>query len=420
MILKQQTAQWPPCGDYRALNRCTIPDRYPLPHLADFTHKLHGKHIFSKLDLAHAYYHIPMRHQDSEDRDYNTLCPYRVPQDAVRPAQRGPEFPTVHLHRHQRHLELLYPGRRHLAGQRVRKGAPCYLEESAAAPQSAWHPGEQGQVHSGRPSLPFLVQTVDANGIRPLPDKVQAVKAFPAPKTGLSLDAIASAAASTKITLTHDQLQAFNAAKDALANVTMLHHPHPTVEYALMVDASYHAIGAVLQQPAKNSWRSLAFFSKRLTATQKRYSAFGRELLAAYLAAKYFRYAVEGRRFVIYTDNNLLAHASLRPSNNLNDREMRHLNFGGGSNVVADALSQSVSALLPATLHHPVAADVASAQCVDPELHKIVQTTSLKLQPQKIPNSPVPLWVGFGPTWAQFHSHSGSLFIYWSLSSLFY
>ncbi|KRZ81960.1 hypothetical protein T08_11374, partial [Trichinella sp. T8] len=82
---------------------------------------------------------------------------------------------------------LLYPGRRHLASQRVRKGAPCYLEESAAAPQSAWHPGKQGQVHSGRPSLPFLGQTVDANGIRPLPDKVQAVKAFPAPKTGREL-----------------------------------------------------------------------------------------------------------------------------------------------------------------------------------------------------------------------------------------
>ncbi|KRX31794.1 hypothetical protein T06_366 [Trichinella sp. T6] len=25
-----------------------------------------------------------------------------------------------------------------------------------------------------------------------------------------------------------------------------------------------------------------------------------------------------------------------------------------------------------------------------------------------------------GPTWAQFYSHSGPLFIYWSLSSLFY
>ncbi|KRZ78598.1 putative protein tag-76, partial [Trichinella papuae] len=59
----------------------------------------------------------------------------------------------------------------------------------------------------------------------------------------------------------------------------------------------------------KNSCRPLAFFSKRLTATQKRYSAFRRELLAAYLAAKHFRHAVEGRRFMVYTDLKPLAHA---------------------------------------------------------------------------------------------------------------
>ncbi|KRY25510.1 hypothetical protein T01_8043 [Trichinella spiralis] len=29
-------------------------------------------------------------------------------------------------------------------------------------------------------------------------------------------------------------------------------------------------------------------------------------------------------------------------------------------------------------------------------------------------------WNKFGPTWAQFCSHSVPLFIYWSLSSLFY
>ncbi|XP_003378497.1 conserved hypothetical protein [Trichinella spiralis] len=100
MVPKQQTAQWPPCGDYRALNRCTTPDRYPLPHLAGFAHNLHDS------DAA-------PRH--SEDRDHNTLRPFRVPQDALRPAQRGPEFPTVHRHRHQRHRGLLCLRRRHLA-----------------------------------------------------------------------------------------------------------------------------------------------------------------------------------------------------------------------------------------------------------------------------------------------------------------
>jgi hypothetical protein len=44
-----------PCGDYRALNARTIPDRYPVPHIHDFSHQLSGCRFYSKIDMERAY-----------------------------------------------------------------------------------------------------------------------------------------------------------------------------------------------------------------------------------------------------------------------------------------------------------------------------------------------------------------------------
>lgn len=60
---KKQEGSWRPCGDYRRLNAATIPDRYLLPHIHDFTHG-HRKKIFSKIDLMKAYHQIPMAEED--------------------------------------------------------------------------------------------------------------------------------------------------------------------------------------------------------------------------------------------------------------------------------------------------------------------------------------------------------------------
>ncbi len=81
---------------------------------------------------------------------------------------------------------------------------------------------------------------------------------------------------------------AFVAAKPALAPA---HPPFTWSRNSLLVDASAEHIGAALQKrphPAA-PWRPLGFFSRKLEATQVKYSAFDKELLACLSGFRHFR-----------------------------------------------------------------------------------------------------------------------------------
>ena len=59
-MVPKKNGDWRPCSNYRSLNAQTVPDRYPIPHIQDFTQRLAGARVSLKTDLVWVYYQIPV------------------------------------------------------------------------------------------------------------------------------------------------------------------------------------------------------------------------------------------------------------------------------------------------------------------------------------------------------------------------
>ena len=151
-----------------------------------------------------------------------------------------------------------------------------------------------------------------------------------------------------------------------------------------MTDASDIAIGAVLQQYLNDKWCPLAYFSRKLTPTEQKYSTYDRELLAVYCAIRHFRHFLEAREFYVLTDHKPLSYSLNSKPDKHSPRQVRQLDFisqftsdirhvTGSDNTVADALSHlEVNAVqLHSTLATVDFKALAKAQPTDSELQQI-------------------------------------------------
>ncbi|GFU77046.1 hypothetical protein TNCV_3729121 [Trichonephila clavipes] len=227
-----------------------------MPYLNDFAHALHGKRIFSKIDIFKAFHQIPIAECDIPKTavttpwglyEYTHLCfgLVNAPQTFMRfmhEVLRGLPFCFVYLDDILCYSENAEEPRSHLRTifQRLSSyGLKLIISKCVF----------------GVTELIFLGHLITPDSFKPLPDKVQAVLDYKQPETVGSLRKFLGLLNFYRrkkdlkpLNWSSEAITAFQRCKQALADAALLAHPSPSVPLALHVDASDYAIGGALQK----------------------------------------------------------------------------------------------------------------------------------------------------------------------------
>ena len=338
------------CVDLKPLNENVLREVHPLPKVDDTLAQLAGAQVFSKLDANSGFWQIPLaknsRHLTTFITPFGRYCmPFGI--------SSAPE------HSQKRMSEIL-------SGL---DGVLCLMDDVLVFGKDKEEHDERlmaalkrieaagatlnpSKCEFRKQQLKFLGHLVDGEGIRADPNKTSAITEMKPPtniselrrfmgminQLGKFSHNLADLTQPLRQLLSKksawlwgpDQDQAFANVKAELAKPTVLTLYDPLAPTKVSADASSYGLGAVLMQKSDSQWRPVAYASRSMTETERRYKSdsqwrpvayasrsmteterryaqIEKEALATTWVCEKFSTYILGMKFLIETDHKPLA-----------------------------------------------------------------------------------------------------------------
>ena len=320
------------CVDYRRLNAMTIKDAYPLPRIDDSLRLLGNQQWFSTMDLASGYWQVAMSPEAKSKAAFVTnegLFQFRVMPFGLCNA----------LATFERLMDRVLCGMRWsrclvylddvISFGKTISEVSLRLEEVLARLSEFGLQLKAKKCTFMQTEVAFLGHIVGRTGLACDPEKLSAVRNWHEPNRVKAVRQFVgfvgyyrrfvknfAELADPLVSLTRkgvpfvwgsEQQRAFDALKVCLLSAPILGFPTEEDRFVLDTDASLFAIGGVLSQIQNGEEVVIAYASRSLRLSQRRYCTTRREMLAAVVMCTHFRSYLRGSQFTLRT-----AHSSLR------------------------------------------------------------------------------------------------------------
>ncbi|CAF3260642.1 unnamed protein product [Rotaria sp. Silwood2] len=261
------------CIDYRRLNSITIKDAFPLPRIDEIFDQLSDATYYTKFDFKSGYFQVPLSKEDrpkiafsTRDNHYQfTVLPQGI--------TNGPAT-------FQRVIN-------HILGPARWKYALAYIDDviiySKTFEEHLSHLSEICTILKNARFRLTRMNKICSNNKNSTKERTK-----------------------TTITLTDDEIKAFEQLKHYLTTDLVLRLPNNRFPFKVQTDASDEGIGAVLLQIYPTGNTPIAYFSKKFTQAQRKWSPMEQECYAFICALEKWHNYLNGIKFTWETDHKAL------------------------------------------------------------------------------------------------------------------